>query len=148
GDQNVAGFEVAVNDKILVRIMNCRADHAKKLEPLDCRTPAGITIFVNRLAFDVLHNEVRQSVVGGSAVEQPGDVWMFQVGKYLTLVSEAGDDEIGIKPALDQLDGHLLVIMIVVPNRAIDCAHSAAADLFHNLVRTDWTFGQLSCDYL
>ena len=40
-------------------------------------------------ALDVLHDEVGAAVVGGAAVEEPGDVGVVEAGEDLPLVAEA-----------------------------------------------------------
>ena len=63
-----------------------------------------VAVVVQRLPFDKLHDEVRQAVVSGAAVEQAGDVWMIERGEDLSLFAEAAQDEVGVHAALDQLD--------------------------------------------
>ena len=72
-----------------------------------------IAVAIERLAFDVLHDEVRQAVIGGAAVEQACDVWMIEGSEYLSFLAKAAQDKVGIHAALDQLyrDAHLEFIV-------------------------------------
>ena len=67
------------------------ADDAKELEALAHRQVATVAVAVERLALDVLHDEVGQPVVGGAAVEQPGDVGMLEAGQDLPLAAKVTD---------------------------------------------------------
>ena len=50
----------------------------------------GVTI--DPMAFDVLHHEVGDAVFGGPAVEQAGDVRVFERSKNLPFMLEAAED--------------------------------------------------------
>ena len=89
GDEDVVRFEVAVNDEIPVRILHRVANPAHELEPLADGQPPGITIGIDWLAFDVLHDEVRHTVVGGTTVQQLRDTGVRQVREDLSLDLEA-----------------------------------------------------------
>ena len=60
GDQNVAGLQVAVDDQVLVRVEQCRADLLEQRHALRRSQVIRIAIFVERLAVDQFHDEVRR----------------------------------------------------------------------------------------
>ena len=60
-----------------------------------------------------LHREVRQTLECRSAVEQAGDIGVFQAGENLTLVPEAADDGLRVHAALQDLDRHPLLVGVV-----------------------------------
>ena len=63
---------------------------------------------------------------------------MDQPGQDAPLVEEAPDDAVGVHPALDQLDGDLLLEpRLVPPDGQIDGAHAPPAELGHDPVRAD-----------
>ena len=76
-------------------------------------------------------------VVGGPAVEQSADVRVLEPRKRLPLAPKAREDELGIHPRSHQFDGHLGVILVVVSFCEKDRAHTAAAKLVHQSIRTD-----------
>src|SRR5690348_10865860 len=97
----------------------------------------GVAITVERLPFDKLHYEVGQSVFGGAAVEQTGDVWMIEGGEYLSFFAETTQDEISIHAALHQFDGGALVELVVGARRFVHSAHAAASDFSFNSIRAE-----------
>src|SRR5215813_3368476 len=74
GDQYVARFDVAVDNLIFVRVMRGGADQSKEPESFRNGQPPRVAVAMNRQTFDVLHHEIRQAVVGRSAVEQSRDI--------------------------------------------------------------------------
>src|SRR5262249_59609152 len=104
-------------------------DLAKEIEPRLGRELMAVAEFGDGGAIDVLHHKIRQAVFIHAAVEQARDVGMIERGQNLSLVAEAAQDVVGIHSALDQLDGHLLPILIISASRQIDLSHPARAEL-------------------
>src|SRR5262249_31671977 len=100
-DQNVAGLDVAVDDQILMRELNCGADLPEELQPFLNRKLAGFAVIAERLARDELHHEVRPPFGGRPAVEQTRYVRMIERSQYLPLAPEAAQHKAGVHPALD-----------------------------------------------
>src|SRR5688500_12192999 len=88
-----------------------------------------IAVVVQRLPFDVFHDEVGQSIAGCASVQQAGDVRMIQSGQNLALGAKTAQDEVRIHAALDQFDRDALVELLVNADRFINSAHTAAANL-------------------
>ncbi len=110
-----------------------------------------IAIAIDGLALDELHHEIRQSLRGGAAVEQSGDIGMLEARQDLALIAEALHHKGRILTDSDQLDRDLLLIRIIGSDRTVDIAHASRADLLDELVRTDvlahprvgpWDFGK------
>src|SRR5258707_9406512 len=137
GDEDVAGLDVAVDNQVSVRILHRAADFGKQLEPARNGETVRVAIAVDALAIDVLHHKVGQAFFGCSAIQQRGDVRMYERGENLPLVPKAGDDEFRVHPALDDLDRYLLAVRLVHPFGEVHRAHSAASKLADELVRTD-----------
>lgn len=57
-DQDVAGLEIAVDDQVLVRGVDRRADLAEELQTLADRQPMILAVAIDALALDVLHHDV------------------------------------------------------------------------------------------
>jgi hypothetical protein len=96
-----------------------------------------VAIDIDRTAFGVLHNQVRQTIGGCAGVEEARNVRMVQLGEDLHLVSEATPDDVAAETGFDQLDRNLLAIVFVVTLGEIDGAHSPASDLAHDAIRAD-----------
>ena len=62
GDQDVGRLEVAMHDQVLVRVLNRRADLQEQLQARAHVELLPIAITIERLAVDVLHDEVRLAV--------------------------------------------------------------------------------------
>ena len=63
-----------MHDQVPVGEADRLADLAEELQPLADRQPLLVAIARDGHAIDVLHDEVRQPVVGDTAVQQRGDV--------------------------------------------------------------------------
>ena len=66
-----------------------------------------------------------------------GNVGMVKMCQDLALVAEPAQDQIGVHAALDELNSHLTLILIVISHGQINCSHAAAADFAKNLVSPD-----------
>jgi len=58
-----------MHDEILMRILYGLADQAEQADPFYGQEILVVAIFGDRHAIDVFHDEVRQSVIRGAAVE-------------------------------------------------------------------------------
>jgi hypothetical protein len=113
------------------------ADGTEQLEPLAHAEPAPVTVRVDRLALDVLHHEVGPAVRRCTAVQQPRDVGVVARGEDLPLVAEAAQHLVRVHAALDDLERHSLLEMLVRALGQVDHAHAAAADLVDDAVGSD-----------
>src|SRR5262249_54071177 len=109
GDQNIARLHIAMDDVVLVRVLDGGTYNAKHLQPLDGVETVVVTVNVDGQALDIIHNEIRQTVVGRATIEQLGDVGMIEMSENLLLVAEAAKDGICVHTAFHQLDRHLLL---------------------------------------
>src|SRR5262249_56681285 len=95
-----------------------------------------------RLAFDVLHQQIRPAVGGGAAVEQSCDVRVVEAREYLAFVSKPAQDELGVHAALDEFYRDSLFELIVGAFREIDSSHAALSDLADDSVWADVAFAE------
>jgi len=91
-DQDVGGLQVPVDDALLVRVLQRRADLDEEVQPLLDAQSRGVTILGDRDALDVLHDEIRPAGVGQAAVEDLGDVGVVHDRQRLAFGLEAGHD--------------------------------------------------------
>src|SRR5438034_11153057 len=103
---------------------------------------------MNRLAVNEFHYEVRKTVFGGAAVDEPRDVGMVEGCEDFTLAAETIEDLLAVYSGSDQLDGHTLVKRAIVPFPNINRAHTSAADLLDELIAAELPalqIGRASC---
>ena len=115
-----------------LRCANCTASHTVRNSRRRAATdkPRLVRVAVDRLAVHELHHEVGAAVGRGAAVQQAGDVRVFEVGQHLPLAPEAFDDVGAVQPGADDLDGNLLAEGRVDALAAIDRAHAPGGDPF------------------
>src|SRR5262245_58479130 len=102
-----------MDDHILMCVLKCTAHPAKQSDTFSYRQLSNVRILPDGLAFDVLHDEVRQPIFGGSAVQEPGNIGMIKVSENLALVPEPPNYEIIVHPATNKLDRHPFLELIV-----------------------------------
>jgi hypothetical protein len=83
----------------------------------------GLGVLGDGEAVDVLHHQVGTAPLGDAPVEEAGDVRMVEAGQHLPLGAEARVGVVGVEATLQELDGHGLVVVPVVPLGAVDHAH-------------------------
>src|SRR5688572_27560550 len=98
-----------MDDGAAMRVGDGGAGLAKELKPVGYRQRVLVAILVDRQALDVLHDEIRQAVLSGVAIEQACDVRMIETGEDLPLVAETAQHGFRIHAALDELDRGLLL---------------------------------------
>jgi hypothetical protein len=106
-DEDVGGLEVAVDDPLLVGVLNGLADLDEKIQPLAGRQLVLVAELCDRNASHQFHHEVGPAGVGRAGVEHLGDVRMVHQREGLALGLEAGDHLPGVHPQLDDLEGDL-----------------------------------------
>jgi hypothetical protein len=141
-DHDVGRLDVAVNDALLVGVLDRLADRHKQLQPLARRQAVVVAVPGDRHAVDQLHDEIRPTVFGGPAVEDAGDVDMVHHGQRLPLGLEARDDLAAVHARLDDLERDLALHGLDLLGHE-DRAHAAFADLLQELVRADHHAGIL-----
>jgi len=101
-----------------------------------------VAILAYGYALDIFHHQVRPAIRGRAAINQARDVRKLEVGQNLSFGAEALDDEIRIHAPLDELDGDVFLVLIIIAYRQINCAHSAASNLSKDLIRSNAYTGE------
>ena len=135
-DQDVGGLDVAVDDPLLVGVLDRLADADEQLQPLGGGELVPVAVVGDGDAVDQLHDEVGPAGVGGAGVEHLGDVRVVHQGQGLSLGLEAGDHLVGIHTGLDDLQGHSSPDGTLLLGH-VDDAHAPFADLSQELVGAD-----------
>ena len=136
---DVRRLDVAMNDQMLVRVGDGRANFAKKVESLLHREPACLAIVVESVAFHIFHGEKWNSIRGHAAAVKLRDVRMIQAGEETLFVFEVAKDVVCVHAATNELERGFAIQFSIV--REINFAHSAAADERQNFVIADYLTG-------
>ena len=136
GGQHVGGLDVAVDDALLVGVLDGVADADEQFEPLADGQAVLVTEGGDRIAGDPLHHKKRPSGGCRSRIEHPRDARMIHHGERLALHLEAGDDLPVIETHTDQLESHLPFHGGFLL-RLIDHAATALAQAADQAVATD-----------
>ena len=89
-NQNIGGFDVAMNHQVLMRVMNGRANGAENLQAHIDGELVAVAIVSDGQAVDELHHEVGETVSGGTPVKDFCDIGMIEAGQDLPLVLKPG----------------------------------------------------------
>jgi hypothetical protein len=96
GDHDVRRLEVAMDDSLLVRVLDRVADLNEQLQPFSHAHAILVAVVGDLDPIDQLHDEVRSAGFGGSGIEDLCDVGMVHQGQRLALGLEPGDHVPGI----------------------------------------------------
>ncbi len=99
------GLDVAVNDTLLVRVLDGLANFDEQVQSLRGAEFLSVAVSCDGNAAHEFHDKVRAAVFRGAAVEDFGDVRMIHEREGLALGLEAGDDLFRIHAQLDDLEG-------------------------------------------
>jgi hypothetical protein len=127
GYQDVSRLEVAMDHQAAVSVQNGSADALHESQAVGDGERLLLNVLGDGAAFDILHHQVGNAV-DSSAVEEAGDIGVFEVGENLAFGSKAGDRIGSGQHAGNDLDGDLFAELIVFAEGAVDGAHSAAAE--------------------
>ena len=78
-----------MDDQVLMRVLDGGADVDEQLESLAEVELSLIAILIERLAFDVLHYQVRLAILRLACIDQSRDVRMIEARENLPLGTEA-----------------------------------------------------------
>ena len=96
-----------------------------------------IAVLVNRSAFNQLHHQVRNALVGRPSIEQPRNIRMIERCENLPLMPEPFQNRRRIVPTPHQLDRYFLFVLPIGTARTVHLTHSSVTDLFQNVVCTN-----------
>jgi hypothetical protein len=132
-DENIRRLQVAVDDSLLVGVMDRPTDLHDELETLGDGEAVRVAVARDRIAGAELHHEIGPAAGGGAGIEHLRDVRMVHEGEGLPLLFEARDDLPRIHAELDDLERDL------APHRRFllgheDDAEAALADLLKQAI--------------
>ncbi len=93
-----------MDDRLLVGVLNARADRGEQLDSLPHAEAVSIAVVGDGDALHELHHEVGSAAFGGAGIEDLGDGWVVHQGQRLAFGVEAGQHLRGVHAALDQLE--------------------------------------------
>src|SRR5690606_37793853 len=96
----------------------------------------------DRLALDVLHDEVRRLIASDAGIEQPRDALVLEAREHALLLPEAGEADGVAEGAAYHLDRDR--VAQVFPHGAVDRPHPTAADHLEDPVGADHAAGERS----
>jgi hypothetical protein len=111
-----------------MRMLDSFADVYEEFQPVPGAEPMMVAVVRDRNARDVLHDEVRHTLRGGSGIQHLGDGRMIHQSQRLALGFEAHDDLAGVHAGLDQLESHPPCDRLLL-FRQPHLPHAAFADL-------------------
>ncbi len=136
GDENVRGFDVSVDDALLMRVLHPFTDLDEKLQPLLDGQTVLVAILGDGLTANQLHREVGSALVRRSRVVHTGYIRMIHQSQSLPLGLEPGDDRLGVHAPLDELEGHLSMDGLFLLSLVHD-SHAAVANFLKDAVGAD-----------
>ena len=142
-DHHIGGFDVAVNDALVVRVLDGVTDIDEQFEPLRGRQTVLVAEFGDGHAFDQFHHEIGPAGVRRPRVEHLGDVRMVHQRQGLPLGLEAGDHLGGVHARLDDFQRHPAPHRLLLLGH-VDNAEPALADLLQQFVGPNHGAGSLS----
>ena len=107
GDQDVSGLEIAMDDPLLVGVLDPVADAGEQVQTLIQTELPPVAVVGEGNTSHQLHHEVGSSIVGGPCIEDPGDAGMVHDREGLPLGLEASHHPVRVHSGLDDLDRHL-----------------------------------------
>src|SRR2546429_5251346 len=124
-----------MNNQIPMSKLHRGADLQKQLQPLTRRQPFRDCKSSNRCADNVVHDEVRQTIVGRACIEQPRDIWVIEPRQDLAFRSEAAQDLSRVGASIQYLDRNLFLKLTISALCQEYCAHPTAAKFTDDDIR-------------
>lgn len=103
-DQDVRGLEVAVDDPLLMRMVDRAADRHEELDSARDRQAVAIAVLGDRRSVDQLHREVGAAVGSDARVEDLGDRSVLHPRQRLALRVEPAQDLARVHAQFDPLE--------------------------------------------
>ena len=144
--KNVRRLDVAMDDALLMRVLDGLADPDEQGQTLAGRQPVLVAVIRDANPAHQLHHEIWPSGGRAARIKHLGDVRVIHQRQGLPLRLESSDDGFGVHPRFQDLEGD------TPPNRGLLLGHendadTALADLLQQLVTSDPIPGLLANDY-
>jgi hypothetical protein len=134
--QDVRRLDVAVDDPLVVGVLDGLADVEEQSQPGLGRQAVLVAELDDRPPLDQFHDEVGPPGVGGPGVEDPGDVGVVHQAKRLPLRLEPRQHLAAVQARLDDLQRDPAADRLLLLSQ-VDDAHAAFTDLPQEPVRAD-----------
>ena len=135
--QNVRGLQIAMDNQMLMRVLNGRAHSAQQRHAVgECHVPL-IAVDVDRLSVDVFDDGVGKAFVGGPAVEQPGNVRMIEARDDLAFLIESAVQPGVARLRPENLDGDRRREDVVRAFGEVNDSHAASAEFAERRILTN-----------
>ena len=82
--QHVVGFDIPVQNQVVVRVLNRRADLTKRIQRI---LQAALLAVSKGLTLDVLHHQIT-TPIDGPTIQELGDVWVPHARQYFPLIGK------------------------------------------------------------
>jgi hypothetical protein len=112
-------------------------DLEQEAQPVMHGEPMVVRPLGDRLTFHEFRDQVRPTVIGGPAVEQPRDVRVHQPGQDLALRDEPADELVGVEAPAEDLERDALLEGPVRALGLVNGGHATSPDLAHHAVAPD-----------
>src|SRR2546425_4450426 len=117
-----------MNHAMPVSTVNGLTYLAEQLQALRNGKMVSIAVFVDRMAFDVVHDQIGETVVGTAAIEQLHNIGVIEHRQGLAFIKETAQELAPIEIRPQQLNGYLHAELLVGPRRQIDSSHATVAE--------------------
>ncbi len=125
--EDVGGLDVAMDDAVPVRVVDCRRDLADEADRIgNGDVPLAVQSVSERAPGDEGHHVVRRAV-DLAGVDKAEDVRVLETRDRLNLAQEPVDADVRRDVGVDHLDRDLALVLQVV--RQMDGRHAAAPEL-------------------
>ena len=125
GDEEIGRFEITMQDKPAMGVRHAVTRGQHQPDAILQAEPLLIGMLIDRDAVNEFHNQELASVRGTPAIDEPGNIGMFQTGQCLPFSLELAMLVFRLDPG--QLDRCRLVVMAVSAPGPIDLSHAATA---------------------
>jgi hypothetical protein len=126
-DKQVRGLEVAMEDSLLVRVLDTAAHPSEERQALRDGQSTVVAVLGERQPRDQLHGEVREPVFGGPGLIELGDVGMREPRHRLALGGESRHGNRAAETGVHQLEGDLALDRLALLGQ-VDGSHAALAE--------------------
>ena len=135
--EDVAGFQIAMNDAALVRVVNGVADLDHQLQPLPDGQMLGRGVCEERLATDKLHGEVRlwaEPTISGGGFVDLRDAGVLESTERQRFLFEAAKQLTADKAGLDHFQGDGAARLLLF--RLVHGSHAALTENSNDAIVT------------
>ena len=135
-NENIGGFDVSVNNPLLVGVLHCLANGNKQIKSVLCTELHPVAVFGDWHSAYQFHYQIRQLSVRRSSVEDTCNVGMIHQRERLPLEFETSNNLTAIHAGFYDLQSYFSSYWLELLSH-INNPHAAFANLFQQLVSVD-----------